>query len=400
MMRIVAILVPLVFLLLGLTQLAMMYRLSPDVIDRLLHVGAPGYLPLACVCWTLVLTGLAVETRRAGAVASRPPGSPSARILATWLDRLTGQPSSGGSHRVDIDAAALATALRQRIAGQDQVCEDVALQIRIRAAMASTTRPVGIFLFTGPPGSGKTLLGKCLAEFCHRELLHFDMAAFGEPHAASQMFGVPPGYVGSHRLGRLTAGLRDHPDAVVLLDEIEKAHPDVLRKFLVAWNDGHVTEVSNGRLISCTRAIFILTSNAGTEALTRLAREHADHPAALRLAAIATLQQHRFAPEVLDRIDRIMVFAALDRAAIARLADLEARALVRSYQLELVGEIDPALFETMLQGQYRSGAIGSARDVIRLLEGLIGDQLVAARASGTRRIRLVAQPDGIAAIAA
>ena len=389
----------LVFLLVGLTQLTLMFGVRLNVVDHLLRQGTPAYLAVAIFCWLVVLTGLATETWRGPLWANVTARGQASTRISRVLDRVTGQALLHG-RALPIDGPALVRGLKAGVAGQDAACEDVAEQLAIRAARVGGVRPLGVFLFVGPPGCGKTHFAKCLAELGRRNLLHLDMAQYSELHAASQMFGVPPGYIGSSHRGRLIAALSDHPDTVVLLDEVEKAHPDILRKFLVAWNEGTVSDASTGRLVSCAKAIFVLTSNAGAEILSTLALEHAEDPNAFRSHAIAVLRLERFAPEVLDRIDRIVVFRPLGEAAIMHLAVLEAGALIRAYAMEPAGPIDPALFTTLLQRPYRSGTLRSSRDVIRLLESLIGSQLAAARSAGVTRVRLVAQPDGLAALAA
>jgi ATP-dependent Clp protease ATP-binding subunit ClpA len=149
----------------------------------------------------------------------------------------------------------------------------------------------------GGAGSGKTYLAKRLAIELDRKLLHFDMTQFARGGAAStQLFGSSKGYVGSDSYGKLTAALRDLPDSVVLLDEFEKAHPEVHKNFLTAWNDGLITEASAGKQISTTRSIFVVTTNAAVDALSELAIRFTSDADELRRTS--TLLEWGFAPEV------------------------------------------------------------------------------------------------------
>ena len=282
--------------------------------------------------------------------------------------------------------------------GQDLVCDDIAAQIRRRLALTVRGKPVGVFLFAGQPGTGKTWLAKQLAEALDRRLLHLDMTQFSVPHAATQLFGSPKGYVGSDSYGRLTAGLKEAPDAVILLDEIEKAHPDVLKKFLTAWNDGYVTEASDGRMVSTVRALFVLTTNAATEALAEIAQEHAADPDALRQASVEALRRSGFAPEVLNRIDRIFVFHPLAGLDIARVAALEIERIIHGYGLEVAeGGIDAAILFEIMQRQARLADSASARDLARAIEEAVSDHLIAAKQKQAKLVRLVQAPSGIVA---
>jgi ATP-dependent Clp protease ATP-binding subunit ClpA len=238
-------------------------------------------------------------------------------------------------------------------------------------------------------------LAKQLAKALSRALAHLDMTQFARGGAAAtQLFGSSKGYVGSDTYGKLTAVLRDTPDAVVLLDEFEKAHPEVHKNFLTAWNDGFITEASDGRHISTTKSIFVLTTNAAVDALTELTGRYGSDADGLRDASIQALRDAGFAPELLNRIDRIFVFKSLQGLDIARVTALEMEALVASYGLELAaGGIAPEVLLGVVQRQQRAGRHASSRDLVRKLEEAIADSLIEARRAGASKVAL-AQHDG------
>jgi ATP-dependent Clp protease ATP-binding subunit ClpA len=302
-------------------------------------------------------------------------------------DKLAQEPDS-----VIIDSAALALALKAKVIGQDEVCDDLAAQIRRRLALKQRGKPIGVFMLAGPPGTGKTYLAKCLAAQLNRKLLHFDMTQFSSgSHGATQLFGSSKGYVGSDTYGKLTGALRETPDAVVLLDEIEKAHSEVQKNFLTAWNDGFVTEASDGRPISTTQAIFVLTTNAATDSLQSLQANHAGNADELRRTSTIALREAGFAAEVLNRIDRIFIFKSLSGLDVARVTALEIEIMIKSYGLEVAdGGIDPDILIDMMRRQQKLGSGSSSRDLVRAVEEAIADSLIDAKQRGHTKVSIVA----------
>jgi ATP-dependent Clp protease ATP-binding subunit ClpA len=318
------------------------------------------------------------------------------RWIMDVLDRLTNRAAlttmvESRQRAAFLDDGVLADRLKSSVIGQDAVCDDISRTLRLRLAREQAKKPAFVGLFAGPPGTGKTYLSKKVAEALERPLLHEDMSLYSSAHAASKLFGAPKGYAGSDTYGTLTAFLRDKADGVVLLDEIEKADPEILKKFLTAFNDGFVTETSDGAKISTKKAIFLLTTNAASRVLGELAKEYGDKPDELRRAAENALKEAKFAPEVLSRIDRVLVFHPLQGLDVARVAALEIEESIKDYGLQLEdGGIDAGILFRVIERHEKmtSEAGGGAREVTRLIEETLAPQIVDAKQKGVRKIAL------------
>jgi ATP-dependent Clp protease ATP-binding subunit ClpB len=218
--------------------------------------------------------------------------------------------------------------LRRRVIGQDQAVAAISNAIRrARAGLQDPNRPLGSFIFLGPTGVGKTELAKALAEFLFdsdQAIVRLDMSEYMERHSVARLIGAPPGYVGYEEGGQLTEAVRRRPYAVVLFDEIEKAHADVFNALLQILDDGRLTD-GQGRVVSFKNAVVIMTSNLGTQLIDEIGtRDHARLEAAMREA----LRQH-FRPEFLNRIDEVIVFHSLTADEIIQIVDLQLDQLLR-----------------------------------------------------------------------
>ncbi len=222
--------------------------------------------------------------------------------------------------------------LHQRVIGQDDAINAVANAIRrARAGLQDPNRPLGSFLFLGPTGVGKTELARALAEFLfddEQAMVRIDMSEYQEKHTVSRMIGAPPGYVGYEEAGQLTEAVRRRPYAVVLLDEVEKAHPEVLNVLLQLLDDGRLTD-GKGRTVDFRNTVVIMTSNLGSHLITeRSMGEGGTIDEGTRRMVNDALREH-FRPEFLNRIDEIIFFHALSREHLKQIVDIQLSGLVR-----------------------------------------------------------------------
>ncbi len=220
--------------------------------------------------------------------------------------------------------------LHQRVVGQDEAIRAVANAIRrARAGLQDPQRPLGSFIFLGPTGVGKTELARALAAFLFDDehaMVRIDMSEYQEKHSVSRMIGAPPGYVGYEEAGQLTEAVRRRPYAVVLFDEIEKAHPEVLNVLLQLLDDGRLTD-GKGRTVDFRNAVVIMTSNLGSHFIAEAASRGGGLDDGVRRQVTETLRGH-FRPEFLNRVDEIIFFHALDRGHIAQVIDIQLAGLL------------------------------------------------------------------------
>jgi ATP-dependent Clp protease ATP-binding subunit ClpC len=220
----------------------------------------------------------------------------------------------------------MADILKKRVIGQDEAVNKVAEVVKTaRAGLKDPRHPVGVFLFLGPTGVGKTELAKAAAEFLfgsENEMVRLDMSEFMEKHSVSKLIGAPPGYVGYEEEGQLTGKLRRKPYSVVLLDEVEKAHPEIFDLFLQVFDEGRLTD-SKGRTVDARNCIFIMTSNIGTDTYNKqpMGFKGIDNKddGERRQDFLAQLSKH-FRPEFLNRIDEVVLFRALSREDLSKIA--------------------------------------------------------------------------------
>jgi ATP-dependent Clp protease ATP-binding subunit ClpB len=214
-------------------------------------------------------------------------------------------------------------AMRRRVVGQDEALSAVADAIRrSRAGLSDPKRPIGSFLFLGPTGVGKTELTKALAEFLFdtdEAMVRIDMSEFMEKHSVARLIGAPPGYVGYEEGGYLTEAVRRRPYSVVLLDEVEKAHPDVFNVLLQVLDDGRLTD-GHGRTVDFRNTVIVMTSNLGSQMIQEMAGEQ--NYERMKAAVMEVVSQH-FRPEFINRVDDLVVFHPLGREHIRRIVDIQ-----------------------------------------------------------------------------
>jgi ATP-dependent Clp protease ATP-binding subunit ClpB len=297
-------------------------------------------------------------------VVSRATGIPVTRMLQGERDKLL--------HIED--------ELHKRVVGQDEAIEAVSDAIRrSRAGLSDPDRPYGSFMFLGPTGVGKTELCKALAGFLfdtQDAMIRIDMSEFMEKHSVARLIGAPPGYVGYEEGGYLTEAVRRKPYSVILLDEIEKAHPDVFNVLLQVLDDGRMTD-GQGRTVDFKNTVIVMTSNLGSH---RIQAMDSDEPAVVKMAVMAEVRGH-FRPEFINRIDEIVVFHALDEKNIGAIARIQLQILeARLAKMDMTLDIDEEALQKIAEAGY--DPVYGARPLKRAIQQQIENPLSKAILSG------------------
>ncbi|MBV7694105.1 ATP-dependent Clp protease ATP-binding subunit [Streptomyces sp. TRM70350] len=321
-----------------------------------------------------------------------------AEAIAEVVSRQTGIPVSRLTQEEKERLLGLEEHLHERVVGQDEAVRVVSEAVmRSRAGLASPDRPIGSFLFLGPTGVGKTELARALAEALfgsEERMVRLDMSEYQERHTVSRLVGAPPGYVGHEEAGQLTEVVRRHPYSLLLLDEVEKAHPDVFNILLQVLDDGRLTD-SQGRTVDFTNTVIVMTSNLGSEAITRRgagigfgAGDAEADEEARREQILRPLREH-FRPEFLNRIDEIVVFRQLTPDQLHRITDLLLERTRRLMQAQgiTVQFTDPAVDWLARQGyQPEYGARPLRRTIQREVDNELSRLLLDGRVQEGDRV--------------
>ena len=296
-----------------------------------------------------------------------------AEEIAEVVSRATGIPVSKmmeGERQKLLD---MAKYMGKRVVGQKEAVDKVVDAIlRSRAGLSDPNRPYGSFLFLGPTGVGKTELTKALAEFLfdtEDAMIRIDMSEFMEKHSVARLIGAPPGYVGYEEGGYLTEAVRRKPYSVILLDEVEKAHPDVFNILLQALDDGRMTD-GQGRTVDFKNTVIIMTSNLGSQ---EIMNRQGEDPDVVKEAVMDEVKKH-FRPEFINRIDEIVVFNALDQKAIREIARIQIRKLAKRMEQQNIGlDVTEAALDEI--GKVGFDPLFGARPLRRAVQDYLENQI-------------------------
>jgi ATP-dependent Clp protease ATP-binding subunit ClpC len=320
--------------------------------------------------------------------------------IADIVSRQTGIPVSNLTQEEKDRLLGLEQHLHERVVGQDEAVSAVSdAVLRSRAGLASADRPIGSFLFLGPTGVGKTELARALAEALfgsEERMVRLDMSEYQERHAVSRLVGAPPGYVGHEEAGQLTETVRRHPYSLLLLDEVEKAHPDVFNMLLQVLDDGRLTD-AQGRTVDFTNTVIVMTSNLGSEAITGrgstlgFGTAGADREEEARRERVLRPLREHFRPEFLNRIDEIVIFRQLSDAQLRRITDLmldETRRRLRARDVDI--DVTDAAVEWLVERGFQPeyGARPLRRTIQRELDNRLSRMVLGGELPEHSRVRV------------
>ena len=314
-----------------------------------------------------------------------------AEVIAEVVSRMTGVPLTRLSTEESLRLMKMEEELHKRVVSQENAVTAVAKSVRrSRSGLKDPRRPTGCFVFAGPTGVGKTLLAKALAEYLFGDqdaLVHIDMSEYAEKHNVSRLIGAPPGYVGYEEGGQLTERIRRRPYSVVLLDEIEKAHPEIFNTLLQVMEEGRLTDAF-GRKVDFRNVVLIMTTNAGAEAIkneSAFGFQKPDQDASYESMKTRVTDQIEkvFRPEFLNRLDEVIVFRHLQHDDLKRVIEMEVaqvrkRLAERGFQLELTD----AAKEFLIKVACKDLDFG-ARPLRRAIENRVEDPLAEELLKGT-----------------
>ena len=315
-----------------------------------------------------------------------------AEEIAEVVSRATGIPVSKMMQGERDKLLAMEDKLHSRVVGQDEAVRVVSDAIRrSRAGLSDPNRPLGSFLFLGPTGVGKTELCKTLAEYLFDSadhMIRIDMSEFMEKHSVARLIGAPPGYVGYEEGGYLTEAVRRKPYSVILMDEVEKAHPDVFNVLLQVLDDGRLTD-GQGRTVDFRNTVIVMTSNLGSQMIQQMS---GDDYQVIKLAVLGEVKSY-FRPEFINRIDEVVVFHALSESHIASIARIQLQGLEqRLAQMEMTLDIDDAALAEIAKAGFDPvyGARPLKRAIQSQLENPLAKEILSGRFAPGDTIRISA----------
>ncbi len=328
-----------------------------------------------------------------------------ADVIAEVVAKMTGIPLTRLSSEDAVRLLQMEDELKKKVISQEEGIKRIAKAVRrSRSGLKDPKRPTGAFLFAGPTGVGKTLLAKSLAEFLfgdQNSLIQIDMSEYMEKHNVSRLIGAPPGYVGYEEGGQLTEKIRRRPYAVVLLDEIEKAHPDVFNMLLQIMEEGHLTD-SFGRKVDFKNVVLIMTTNAGANVIHSgdtfgFGKKDEDTSYDRMKQRLMHEIEREFKPEFLGRLDDVVVFRSLTRENLKQIVEIElakVRERLSEKGLELVLTEEAKEFIIGKGGEVDYGARPLRRSVENYIEDPLAEELLKGQFNGKNRITVTVKEVG------